>query len=291
AENKSLEIKTLRPRRVPRDSTLLAWYPFLYAPRAGGAHDSHHRTAGIAGRIWRRGVRVAARGARAADAGHRRGESYETSRDRRHVMHSTQSRRGFLTTLSSVGAVSLIGARDSLAQEQPPEITTIRFARAARRRGLRPCSRWRSELMPPSPKRSRSGCDPLARFYARCGSSPLSTLGIDDHRGDVGPRCTASGSSSRQETPYGANFPDLFRRAAEYGDMVRMPEPLSDNVSALLMAAARWTAASGQPPRESNCVVVHRGDDRFDRIGRDRFIRNSPLQFPLPVRQSLSANG
>src|SRR5262249_41080869 len=29
--------------------------------------------------------------------------------------------------------------------------------------------------------------------------SPLSTLGVDDHRGDVGPRCTASGSSSRQE--------------------------------------------------------------------------------------------
>ena len=37
-------------------------------------------------------------------------------------------------------------------------------------------------------------------------------------------------------------------------------------------AAARWTAASGPPPRESNCVVVHRGDDRFDRISRDRFI-------------------
>jgi len=46
-------------------------------------------------------------------------------------MHSTQSRRGFLTTLSSVGAVSLIGARDSLAQEKLPEITTIRFAKNA----------------------------------------------------------------------------------------------------------------------------------------------------------------
>src|SRR5262245_61923635 len=42
-------------------------------PRTGGAHDSHHRTAGIAGRTWRRGCRVAARGAGAAggDAGDR----------------------------------------------------------------------------------------------------------------------------------------------------------------------------------------------------------------------------
>src|SRR5262249_48514783 len=38
----------------------------LYAPRAGGVYDSHHRTAEIAGRTRRRGGRVAARGARAA---------------------------------------------------------------------------------------------------------------------------------------------------------------------------------------------------------------------------------
>src|SRR5262249_15351864 len=61
------------PRRVPRcrDSTLVACYRSLYAPRTGGAHDSHHRTAGIAGRARRRGGSVAARGARAAggDAG------------------------------------------------------------------------------------------------------------------------------------------------------------------------------------------------------------------------------
>src|SRR5262249_4908744 len=62
---------------------------------------------------------------------------------------------------------------------------SLAACRAARRRGLRSCSRRRSELMPPAPKRSRSGCDPLARIYARCGSSPLSTLGIDDHRGAV----------------------------------------------------------------------------------------------------------
>src|SRR5262249_21483767 len=43
-----------------------AWYPSLYAPRAGGAHDSHHWTAGIAGRTRRRGSGVAARGAGAA---------------------------------------------------------------------------------------------------------------------------------------------------------------------------------------------------------------------------------
>jgi hypothetical protein len=32
------------------DGTLVAWYSALYAPRAGGAYDSHHRTAEIAGR-------------------------------------------------------------------------------------------------------------------------------------------------------------------------------------------------------------------------------------------------
>src|SRR5262249_45930015 len=48
------------------DCTLAAWYRSVYAPRTGGAYDSHHRTAGIAGRIWRRGSRVAAHGAGAA---------------------------------------------------------------------------------------------------------------------------------------------------------------------------------------------------------------------------------
>jgi hypothetical protein len=48
--------------RAVRDSTLVTWYRCLYAPRAGGAYDSHHRTAGIAGRPRRRGRRVAARG-------------------------------------------------------------------------------------------------------------------------------------------------------------------------------------------------------------------------------------
>src|SRR6516225_9866853 len=46
------------------DCTLVAWYHSLYAPRTGGAYDSHHRTAGIAGRTRWRG-RLAARGARA----------------------------------------------------------------------------------------------------------------------------------------------------------------------------------------------------------------------------------
>jgi ABC transporter substrate binding protein len=56
-----------------QDCTLVTWYRFLYAPRTGGAYDSHHRTAGIAGRTRRRGCRMAARGARAAarDAGDR----------------------------------------------------------------------------------------------------------------------------------------------------------------------------------------------------------------------------
>src|SRR6516225_3056920 len=48
------------------DYTLVAWYRSLYAPPAGGAYDSHHRTAGIACRTRRRGGRVAARGTRAA---------------------------------------------------------------------------------------------------------------------------------------------------------------------------------------------------------------------------------
>ena len=42
----------------------MAWYRCLYAPRTGGAYDSHHRTAGIAGCTRRRGSRVAACGAR-----------------------------------------------------------------------------------------------------------------------------------------------------------------------------------------------------------------------------------
>ena len=32
----------------------MPWYPSLYAPRTGGAYDSHHRTAGIAGCTRRR---------------------------------------------------------------------------------------------------------------------------------------------------------------------------------------------------------------------------------------------
>ena len=45
-------------------------------------------------------------------------------------MQSTQSRRRFLATLSSVGAASVVGTGTSLAEEGPPETTTIRLARA-----------------------------------------------------------------------------------------------------------------------------------------------------------------
>src|SRR5215471_17566172 len=48
--------------RAVRDSTLVTWYPSLYAPRTGGAYDSHHRTAGIAGCTRRRGSCMVARG-------------------------------------------------------------------------------------------------------------------------------------------------------------------------------------------------------------------------------------
>jgi len=38
----------------------VAWYPSLYAPRAGGAYDSHHRTAGFLSHARRRGCGVLA---------------------------------------------------------------------------------------------------------------------------------------------------------------------------------------------------------------------------------------
>jgi len=44
-------------------------------------------------------------------------------------MQSTQTRRSFLTTLSSAGVVGLVRARDSYAQEAPPEITTVRLGK------------------------------------------------------------------------------------------------------------------------------------------------------------------
>src|SRR5262245_37293492 len=53
------------PARLEReDCTLVAWYRSIYAPRTGGAYDSHHGTAGIAG-CTRRRRGVAARGGRA----------------------------------------------------------------------------------------------------------------------------------------------------------------------------------------------------------------------------------
>ncbi len=44
-------------------------------------------------------------------------------------MHSTHSRRNFLTTLSVAGAACILGPRRSLADEGPPEVTTIRLRR------------------------------------------------------------------------------------------------------------------------------------------------------------------
>src|SRR6516164_6930509 len=46
-------------------------------------------------------------------------------------MWTTRTRRQFLSTLSSVGAAGLIGADNSLAQEGPPETTSIRLAKIA----------------------------------------------------------------------------------------------------------------------------------------------------------------
>jgi NitT/TauT family transport system substrate-binding protein len=44
-------------------------------------------------------------------------------------MQSTQTRRSFLTTLSSAGVVGLVRARDSYAQGAPPETTTVRLGK------------------------------------------------------------------------------------------------------------------------------------------------------------------
>jgi NitT/TauT family transport system substrate-binding protein len=44
-------------------------------------------------------------------------------------MHIMQSRRHFLASLSAAGAVGVLGARTSLADEGPPETTTIRLPR------------------------------------------------------------------------------------------------------------------------------------------------------------------
>jgi NitT/TauT family transport system substrate-binding protein len=46
-------------------------------------------------------------------------------------MQSTPNRRRFLGTLSSAGAVGLFGPANSLAQEAPPETTTIRLTKMA----------------------------------------------------------------------------------------------------------------------------------------------------------------
>jgi NitT/TauT family transport system substrate-binding protein len=45
------------------------------------------------------------------------------------IMQAKQSRRCFLTTLSSAGAVGIIGGRNSFAEEAPPETTTVRLAK------------------------------------------------------------------------------------------------------------------------------------------------------------------
>src|SRR5262249_33949765 len=57
---------SILPSLNREDRALVACYRCIYAPRTGGAYESHHRTAGIAGRARRCGGRLAARGARAA---------------------------------------------------------------------------------------------------------------------------------------------------------------------------------------------------------------------------------
>src|SRR5262249_36495220 len=68
-----VEATSILPSLKRQDYSVAAWYPSVYAPRTGGAYDSHHRTAGVAGRTRRRG-RVATRGkcAAAGEAADRR---------------------------------------------------------------------------------------------------------------------------------------------------------------------------------------------------------------------------
>ena len=42
-------------------------------------------------------------------------------------MHIIQSRRDFLAGLSAAGTASVLGSRASLADEGPPEVTTLRI--------------------------------------------------------------------------------------------------------------------------------------------------------------------
>ena len=44
-------------------------------------------------------------------------------------MHIMQSRRDFLSILSAAGAAGILGARPSLADDGPPEVTTLRLRR------------------------------------------------------------------------------------------------------------------------------------------------------------------
>ena len=47
-------------------------------------------------------------------------------------MQIIQTRRDFLASLSAAGAASVLGARASLADEGPPETTTVRLAKITR---------------------------------------------------------------------------------------------------------------------------------------------------------------
>ena len=44
-------------------------------------------------------------------------------------MQIRQGRRQFLASLSATGAASILGARGALADDRPPEITTIRLSK------------------------------------------------------------------------------------------------------------------------------------------------------------------
>src|SRR5215469_3810847 len=77
----------------------------FYAPRAGGAYDSHYRTAGIAGRTRRRGGCVAARGAGAAAGQDPRASDTSEREPRTTIKFARNSCAGCATSVMSKGAI------------------------------------------------------------------------------------------------------------------------------------------------------------------------------------------
>jgi ABC transporter substrate binding protein len=115
--------------------TLVAWYR-CYSPRAGGTYDSHHWTAGIAGRTRRGGGWLAARRARAAggDAGPLR-ETVSTDLQAAarklglqfHVIHASAVREfdAVFATLAQLRTGGLVIGSDPFFNSQSEQLAAL----------------------------------------------------------------------------------------------------------------------------------------------------------------------